>query len=138
MKSAFLSVLLVASSTLLGCGTHNNPCVTELALEVGPGSGTANHVAASPGNQVQFDGYTAESIVSGSGCAIPNIVERVNATWTSSDTTNVTVSNASGSTNGLATCVGPTAGLVTITGSIAANPSLNQPAQSKTVTLTCQ
>jgi hypothetical protein len=136
MKAVALLAFTVSAGWLTGCGTQNNQCVTGSTLEVGTAAGTANHASASPGNQVQFSAYTTASIVSGSGCAVPNIVARAYPAWSSSDAKNVTISSAADSTNGLATCVGATSGAATLTATIPATST--QKAQTATVSLTCQ
>ena len=48
-------------------------------------------------------------------CPIPQIVLRVNPTWTNPDPIHIAISSADDDSNGLATCKGPTAGPVTLT-----------------------
>ena len=129
--------LLLIAGVLCGCGTQNNPCVEGMDFRVVPAAGTASHLSAAPGNQVKFTATSQPYVISGSGCALPQIVASVQATWTTSDAKNVSISSAAGATNGLATCLGATSGAVTIT----ATNTLNMPKTTPTMataTLTCQ
>jgi hypothetical protein len=131
---------LLGAVSLSGCGATNpgNGCIEGGTFLASPTSGTANHALAPPGDQVQFMVTSAPYIVSGKDCALPQIVARVYAAWTSSDPTDVTVSSAGDSTNGLATCVNATPTPVTLTATGTSPFSGFGPLQLQTVSLTCK
>jgi hypothetical protein len=83
-----------------GCGGGSGG---SCGLTVSPQNATADHTLPPPGNQVQFG-----ATISPSSCntEVP--------AWFSSDP-NVTIGSGKVITNGQATCLGPTAGPVTIT-----------------------
>ena len=140
MKNGMPSLGLIAVTGLLcGCGTNHNPCVTGNGFEIGSSSSTntANHASAVPANQVKFTAASSPFVISGSGCAIPAIIATVNATWTSSDSKDVTISSAADQTNGTATCVNATNGPVTITATAPKGSTVYTPT-SATTTLTCK
>ena len=57
----------------------------------------------------------------GPGCASTNLYKYTNAQWTTSDTKNTAISSANDATNGVATCLGPTApGGATISATLSA------------------
>ena len=115
-----------AGGMLTGCGaapqTKINCTLTQGVL---PATATADHTAASPGDQQAFNvGYLAAP----AGCGVPAIVVPPQAfVWVSSDPINAPISNAA-ATAGVATCVGAT------TATISTNP-VNSIA---TATLTCK
>ena len=93
--------------------------------------GTADHAAAPPGNQVTF---TATLLNSGSNCPeVPTVMGDVDASWTTSDTVNTTITNQKTNigTNGLATCVNATPTAATITATTTGG-------LKSTATLTCK
>ena len=101
-----LSVLLVLAGSV---SCDGNFCIAVVTLT--PQSATANASAPPPGNTVIF---FATSSSQGMGCplgpATPVVVGNVDASWTSSDMTNVSIVNQKTQigTNGLATCLSPT------------------------------
>jgi hypothetical protein len=107
---ASVGAVLVAAG-LCGCATNNNACVLGSELEIGAPSAnpTGDHAAAAPGNQVKFSSAVIPTIISGRGCALPQDIKAVYATWTTSNPKNITISSAQvpGAT-GLATSVGKT------------------------------
>jgi hypothetical protein len=112
---------------LTGCGAAPQTKINcTLTQGVFPVTATADHMAASPGDQVGFDvGYVATP----QGCAVPAVVISPQAfVWVSSDPINAPISNAKDATAGVATCVGAT------TATISTNP-VNSIA---TATLTCK
>ena len=115
-----LGYFLLGSMLPMGCGGANNSGVHCTPTGFGFTAGAANdavlqpdHAASPPGNQEQFGAYAGA--LSGSGCAVPQIVSPVRAVWAVSDSGNVHISSANDTTNGLATCVGTTNGAATIT-----------------------
>ena len=105
-----LPLLLTAFS--VGCGGSSTPdCGVAVALFVAPASGTADHLAASPGNKVQFVGGNQPP----AGCPPPPVAIRTDLKWTVSDPANVTIGNTQGVDYGVATCNSATAGAVTVT-----------------------
>lgn len=88
----------------IGCGgSSSNSCF--ITAIVTPASATADHNAASPGNQVQF---STSSTVSGN---CPLIADTL-GTWSTSDPGNTSISGA-----GLATCLSATTTPATISNS---------------------
>ena len=133
-----LAGLGVTMGVLAGCaaggagvsGKSLPSCV--VALTVSPETASADHQATPPGNQVKYQaayGPTAES-----SCKFPTVMVK-NATWTSSDPTDVQVSSAPGDTNGLATCTGATSGAATLTASYTPTGAA---AVAGTATITCK
>lgn len=109
MKMRGIYLLVFASCLAMwGCGatTASRACPQYVFMAVVPATATADHAAAPPGNQVRFQ----LEIEYPPGCGTNQTVP---ATWTVSDTTDV---NFSSTTDGLATCVNPTPGSVTVTG----------------------
>lgn len=126
---------MVLMAGMTGCGGHSNPDCTVTALNLFPMSGTANHLAASPGNKVQFSGFDALNTLP-SGCVTVAITQanRIDLKWTVSDTVNVTIGNTQNVDYGQATCVNATAGAVTVT---ATGPNAKGAMITGTATLTC-
>jgi hypothetical protein len=136
-----LSVSLAAGFTGLfsGCaggmsgnnnpGSQNQGCSAYMAI--GPASGTADHAAMSPGNQVQFQAYSGESCTNG---ATPAVVALVYAGWSNPDPLDVQISSAADMTNGLATCKNTTAGPVTLT----ATATIDSKQYQQNAQLTCK
>jgi hypothetical protein len=140
MKTLELSLIsLTISSLLCGCGTNGNPCVTGNSFVVSPYSSTnvANHASAAPANQVRFVAASGVIVLSGSGCAVPNVMHTVPAAWTTSDPKDVIISSASDDTNGTATCVNATDGPVTVTATAPVGATVYTPKTAST-TLTCK
>lgn len=134
-------VSLVLLSLASGCGVSpaaQNPCAISFPLVVTPLSATADHMAAPPGNQAQFTG-TARATAA-PGCPVPALAMREYATWTNPDPTDITISSATDSANGTATCKSATSGPVTLTG-LFSPQVVSGPAPATTeasVTLTCK
>jgi hypothetical protein len=131
----FLAGMVVIAG-LAGCGGHSTPDCTVTALNLGPAAGTADHLAASPGNQVQFSGFDALNTLP-SGCLTVGITQamRTDLKWTVSDPVNVTIGNTLNVDYGRATCVNATAGPVTVT---ASGPNAKGTTITGTATLTCK
>lgn len=118
MKAALL--LVVAVVGLTGCGAGNPGCVGKMTLSVSPIAATADHSAASPGNQQKFTVAEGETFSSASGiCAVPTVMAIVHPTWTNPDPLDISISSANDATNGVAVCTGSTSGPVTLTGTVA-------------------
>ncbi len=113
--------LIAVCTCLAGCGSPSHMC-TELppTLSVTPASATADHAAFPPGNQQQFLA-TSSAGSTGVGCATPEVIVLLKPAWTVSDPLDVSISSATDSTNGLATCLGPTKGNATVTAHISAS-----------------
>jgi hypothetical protein len=126
--------LSVCALFLAGCGAAPNPgsqCDGGLALMETPTVATADHMAASPGNQVQFSSVEGAKFVE--GCPIPAVVRSAQPVWTNPDPLDITISSAQDATNGTAVCHSATSGPVTLT----ATDGTVKPALSAQVTLTC-
>jgi hypothetical protein len=134
-----LLVVGMCAGMLTGCGVSGggvngkSQLYCMIALTVEPPTGSADHRAAAPGNQVKYAAWYGPT--QGSSCLIPEL-DVTNATWTSSDPLDVQVSSAPGDTNGLATCTGATSGAATLTASY--TPAAGSAPVSGTATLTCQ
>ena len=111
---------VVSMAALAGCATPGPQCKVAAVMQVFPQSGTADSAMKPPGNQQQFQASIGNAIVQqGRGnCAVTALSALVHPTWISSDPTDVTISSADDSTNGLAICTGPTAGAVTLTATL--------------------
>jgi hypothetical protein len=101
--------LICAVFLLTSCGGNAtfNGCTQSIRID--PVAVTADHSASPPGNQVTF---TATLVNTGSNCPFTaTVIGNVDASWTTSDTVNTTISNQKTSigTNGLATCLNATA-----------------------------
>src|ERR1700735_1619950 len=102
-----LGLFVFGLAGLVGCAAAPPPqsCPAEYELSVNPTAATADHSATAPGNQQKFTAYSSPTVVTGTGqCAESAVVAPVNATWTSSDPLDVSVSSAPGATNGVAIC----------------------------------
>jgi len=113
-----------AGGMLTGCGVAPKVTCT-LTQAVLPATATADHTAASPGDQQGFDvGFLTPP----PGCAVPQLVlSPQDFVWVSSDPINAPISNAKDATAGIATCGGAT--IATISTSPASYPP---------ATLTCK
>jgi hypothetical protein len=115
----------------VGCGGTAPPdCSTAVSLGILPTSGTADHLAAPPGNKVSFLGFD----VLPQGCPPTPGPIRQDLHWTVSDTANVTIGNTVNVDNGVATCVNAAPGTVTVT---ATGPNRSGTTISGTAALTC-
>ena len=128
------SILGLASTTaaglLTGCGAVPQSAKVSCTLTqaVLPATATADHSAASPGNQQAFNVGFASAIP---GCPYPltNVIAGPqNYLWVSSDPIHAPISNAKDATAGVATCVGAT------TATISTSPA----GSSTPATLTCE
>ena len=121
MQRTFVGVICVVSlGALQGCGAGvNGGCTpTAFSFAAGPADLSASppsHAAKAPGNQQKFNAYAGA--LSGPGCATPQVMGPVQATWTTSQPAVVQISSAKDATNGLVTCVGATNGAATLTAS---------------------
>jgi len=129
IRPLFASLFLTAiASILLACGSGVSSSSCQITgLNVSPASGTADHTAIAPGNQVQF-GVSAKLP---QGCVQNFAALLAMATWTTSDPVNTNIVNPPNG-YGLVTCVGATPQPATITASLG-NGNL-----SGTATLVCR
>jgi hypothetical protein len=86
-----LKLVLLLTAVLVATGCAQQNCRLT-GLSVTPPSATADHLAAAPGNQVQF----AANAVVPKGCVTTACVNCSGQTWTVSDTVNVSISNNAG------------------------------------------
>jgi hypothetical protein len=145
-RSIYLLAVFIASTTtgvsIIGCAAGTTPpdCSGLYILKVSPTAATADHSAAAPGNQAQFQGAYGAFGTAPAGCAATALSLKEYATWQNPDPLNISISSAVDETNGTAVCTGTTAGAVTLTGSFTPNV-ISGPAPAptiKTVTLTCR
>jgi hypothetical protein len=114
----------------IGCGGSSSPVCKLTAINVFPKTATVDHTAAAPGNTQHFDAFDATSIP---GC-VHTLSNLTTATWSVSDTTNVSISNVHDATYGTATCKGATTGAATVTATVPVGDGTNV---SNTASLTC-
>ena len=129
-KASQLTGMAVLGLTLAGCGGKSTTMCKINSINVFPATATANHTAASPGNMQHFDAFIASEPA---GCVFTQS-NLTTATWSVSDTTNISISNVHDATNGTATCHGTTVGAVTVTATVPAGDGSNV---SNTASLTC-
>jgi hypothetical protein len=115
---------------LLGCGGKSTTVCKINSINVSPATATVNHAAAPPANTQHFDAFIASEP---SGCAFI-LSNLTTATWSVSDTTNISISNVHDATYGTATCKGATAGAATVTATVPAGDGTNV---SNIASLTC-
>src|SRR5260370_41099309 len=107
-KRLWLLPLLFLCGLMSTCGlTSSDACVITTAMT--PLTGTADHNATAPGNEVQFSLSSSEK---GNCPLIPDFV----GVWSTSDPVNTTISNQA-PTQGLATCLNATPTPATISNS---------------------
>ena len=115
---------------VMGCGGSSSPVCKLTTISVSPPTAVANHTAAAPGNMQHFDAFDSTSIP---GCV--HILSNLGtATWSVSDTTNISISNVHDLTYGTATCHGATAGAATVTTTVPVGDGTNV---TNTASLTC-
>jgi len=132
----FLTTMAMLAA-LTGCGGHSStPDCTVNSFNISPATATADHLAAPPGNQVQFFGFDAINTLP-PGCSTVAVTQaaRIDLKWVVSDPVNVAIGNTQGVDYGLATCNNATAGAVTIT---ATGPNARNATIAGTATLTCK
>src|SRR4051812_46455739 len=106
-----LFVLITVTSILLGCASNQDCSISNGTIQISPLTATADHTGVPPRNQVQFYADPTHK----PGCYYPQVIGSIrNATWTATDSLNVTISNQNDASYGLATCLNP-ASNVTIT-----------------------
>ncbi len=130
-------ICVVSLGALQGCGAGpNGGCTaTTFSFAAAPADLSANppsHAAKSPGNQQKFNAYAGG--LSGPGCATPQVIGPVQATWSTSQPAVVQISNAKDQTNGLVTCVGATNGAATLSASFTQEGIT----ETATTSVTCQ
>jgi len=112
-QSSLFFLLLVVFG--IGCGGKSSPpqvdCTIALGLDVIPQSGTADHAAAAPGNQVPFFGADSTR----PGCIPTPGPLRTDLKWSVSDTVDTKIGNTLNVDYGVATCINATPAPVTVT-----------------------
>ena len=107
----FSGCLIVGSvcAVVLGCGVAGPNCTNPL-MSITPQTAALDSTAASPANSLRFSlSYT----YSDARCAAPTVIV-IPTNWAASDSTDVSISNATDQTNGVATCLHATKAPVTI------------------------
>lgn len=89
MRTIGLFLAIVVAALALNCGTIANSDQCLITAAIVPPAGTADHAAASPGNEVQF---SLTSSVKGN---CPLVADR-GGTWSTSDPANTAISNQPG------------------------------------------
>ncbi len=125
--------VLMLTAFLCGCAGSTVCSAGGSSVLVSPTAGTADHAAASPGNQQKFTAAETPPAAQ-PGCPVPQVIEVLQPVWTSSDPLDVTISSAQDVTNGLATCVNATGATVVLT----AKGMVGGTAYSQVATLTCK
>lgn len=115
---------------MVGCGGNSAPACKITAINVFPATATISHTAVPPGNTQHFDAFASAGTP---GCVFTQS-NLTTATWTTSDATNVSISNVHDATYGTATCNGATTGAATITAKV---PAGDGTTVSNTASLTC-
>ena len=105
---------------IAGCG-GSTPVCKLTSSSMSPGSAVVNHNAAAPANTQQFAAFDTSTVP---GCA-HSLSSLTTATWSVSDTTNVSISNVHDATYGVATCKGATAGAATVTATVPVGDGTN-------------
>jgi len=123
-------VSLLVFAGLLGCGGKTTTMCKITAIRVSPATATVSHTAAPPANAQHFDAFQTAAPA---GCAFQQS-NLTTATWSVSDTTNISISNVHDATYGTATCNGATTGAATVTATVPAGDGTNV---SNTASLTC-
>jgi len=105
--------LAASAAVMLSCGsgTGISTSCNPTALTISPTTGTADHTALPPGNQVQYSGMLQYP----SGCTVPAIVPIL--TWTTSDTTDISITGGPANP-AVATCLNATPQPATITAAL--------------------
>ena len=129
-KGSAWAGIVVMALVLSGCGGKSAMMCKINSINVSPATATPNHAAAPPGNMQHFSAFIA-SEPSGCAFALSNLTT---ATWSVSDTTNISISNVHDATYGTATCHAATAGAATVTATVPAGDGSNV---SNTASLTC-
>ena len=100
-------------AVLSGCGAAGPVCLGGTVTTISPVAAVADHAAPAPGDMQKFSAVAAPKAEP--GCPQPQIVQLLTPVWSVSDPVNVAISSAQDSTNGVATCLGATAGTVQVT-----------------------
>lgn len=123
-------VSLLVFAGLLGCGGKTTTMCKITAFGISPATATVSHTAPPPGNTQHFDAFESAATP---GCVFAQS-NLTTATWSISDTTNVSISNVHDATYGTATCKNATAGAVAVTATVPVGDGTNL---SNTASLTC-
>jgi hypothetical protein len=127
---SLLAISTLACLAMSGCGGQTSSSCLILAINVSPGTATADHTAAPPGNTQHFDAFISK-VPPGCAFITGNLFDAV---WSVSDPANVSISNAPDSTRGTAACKAAAAGTVTVT---ATKSQSGGPNVTSTASLTC-
>jgi hypothetical protein len=128
----FFGLLILCVATI-GCGGKSStPACKLTAINVFPKTATVDHTAVAPGNAQHFDAF-ASSSTPALGC-FEALGSLQNATWSVSDSTNVSISNVQDATFGNATCKGATTGAATVKATVPVGDGTNV---TNTASLTC-
>ncbi|MGZ4871800.1 MAG: hypothetical protein ACXV5R_05995 [Candidatus Angelobacter sp.] len=119
---------------LAGCGgkSTTTPVCKLTAINVFPRTATIDHTAVAPANAQHFDAFAA-SATPVLGC-FEALGSLQTATWSVSDTTNISISNVHDATFGTATCKAATSGAATVTATVPVGDGTNV---TNTASLTC-
>ncbi|MFC6647372.1 hypothetical protein ACFQBQ_17700 [Granulicella cerasi] len=118
-------VLSFCCAFLTGCGASPNStsCVPQgFLMDAKPvvlPEQMPDHTLPAPGNQIEFE--AAKGATYGPNCVTSMLLHVVPAQWTTSDPTNVSITNttdSNGTSYGLATCKGTTQANATVTATI--------------------
>jgi hypothetical protein len=130
-RTGLFSGMFLLYAAITGCGGKSSTPLCKLtAISVSPNTAMVNHLAASPGNTQHFDAFDSSSTP---GCVVVQ-GNLTTATWSVSDTTNISISNVHDATYGVATCKAATAGAATVTATVPAGDGTNV---TNTASLTC-
>lgn len=127
-RHVLIAFVSLSAIMILSCG-DGNICIA--VITTSPLTATVDSAAMPPANSATF---FATNALQGANCPLtPVAIGNVNATWSSSDTTHVSIVSQKTQigTNGVATCLSPTPSPATIT---ATTPD----GKKSTATLICQ
>lgn len=124
----FVVATLALAFAGISCGGTMNPACM-VAINVTPANAAADHLFGGASSQQTFSAFA----VAAPGCSVQQSALK-NVTWSVSDTSAATISNASDATFGTATCRNSTSNPVTVTAMMAAGGQII----SGTATLDCR
>jgi len=123
-----IGLVLIAA---LGCGGAGD--CGPVGVSVSPNTAAADHSTAPPGNQQKFVAFNSFPVKQ--GCPAITAAMLNNVTWSTSDPSDVSISNTQGPTYGVATCINAVSGSVTIT---ATQPQQDGGTFTGAASLTCK
>lgn len=138
MKSP-LTFALALAAFATSCGTDKTNCSsTFTGIAITPTTATADHTAATPGNQATFVAFAQYNYPN--GCAIPAVLQVLTAQWSVSDTTDVAIANTpSGQVpGGVATCLSAVTSPVTVKAAATSPTGVPAGTFTSTAQLTCK